>query len=116
MNFVHDFYRITPREVLLSGYNLIICTEPPAGLNIGETNMQFENVMKDFEDLPEIAKKEVADFIAFLKMRYFSQESERPIKQINLRDDPFVGLWKNRSDLQDSTKIFRLRCGSFWKV
>ncbi len=33
--------------------------------------MQYENVIKDFEDLPEIAKKEVADFIAFFKNALF---------------------------------------------
>ena len=78
--------------------------------------MQYENVIKDFKELPEIAKQEVADFITFLKIRYFSQQSERQIQRISLREDPFVGLWKERSDLQDSTNWIRTLRKKDWET
>lgn len=49
-------------------------------------------------------------------MRYFAPERELPASQTNLRDDPFIGLWKDRADFKDSTDWIRSLRKNEWKM
>ncbi|HPY40216.1 MAG TPA: DUF2281 domain-containing protein [Thiolinea sp.] len=65
--------------------------------------MNTQNIMNDFSSLPPAAQQQVADFIVFLKQRY--QADQRANKQKTaLANEPFIGLWRDRIDLEDSSK------------
>ncbi len=70
--------------------------------------MNQEKLLQDVAALPSIAQKEVIDFIAFLKLRYSQDAVKR--KNTNLSDlenEPFIGMWENRSDMADSTSLVK---------
>jgi len=56
-----------------------------------------------FDRLPPEAKREVEDFVSFLSLRYAGTRrsaTKRVGKTVSRR---FVGMWRDREDLQDST-------------
>ena len=83
--------------------------------------MELQNTWQQFTTLPPDAQALVADFIAFLKQRH--QQSQSPgeshftgqPKQQNWREDPFIGIWQDREDMQDSTQLVRTIRGSEWR-
>ncbi len=62
---------------------------------------KFEQLRTDISALPETAQQLVVDFVAFLKQRYNQQQTMTP-NPINLENEPFVGMWSDRSEMQDS--------------
>ncbi len=66
--------------------------------------MEVEALSKRLADLPEWAQQEVAEFIAVLEAQRgrFEAAPHRP-----LSEEPFVGLWKDRDDLSDSSAWVR---------
>jgi hypothetical protein len=65
-----------------------------------------DKVWDEYRRLPAEAKRQVADFIAFLRQRYSA--GRRPRRYAgNLEDEPFVGMWRDREDMQDSTAWVR---------
>ena len=77
--------------------------------------MELAKVIKDFESLPEEAKREVADFIAFLKSRYTHHKKTDQFLKSKLTEESFVGLWKDREDLSDSSAWLRDVRKTEWK-
>ena len=67
--------------------------------------MNQDTILRGFESLPPEAQKQVADFIAFLETRY--KPSRRQTRRTHLSAEAFVGIWKDREDLQDSSKWVR---------
>jgi hypothetical protein len=63
--------------------------------------MKQTKVWRDYATLPPELQNEVADFIAFLKMRSLPPQIRRN-KRTKLASEPFVGMWRNRKDMQDS--------------
>ncbi len=68
--------------------------------------MRADNFLKDFNALPPEAQKQVADFMAFLQTRY-APAKRKAKKSSTLADEAFIGLWRNRDDMQDSAKWVR---------
>jgi hypothetical protein len=66
--------------------------------------MNTEEVLREFNELPANAQKEVADFIAFLHQRYALSIKSSAIP---LSDEPFIGMWSDRSDMADSSEWVR---------
>jgi hypothetical protein len=64
--------------------------------------MDQGKVWREFIALPPEAQRQVADFITFLRTRYKQLGSNKKSNQINLADDPFIGMWRDREDMQDS--------------
>ncbi|OGG49978.1 MAG: DUF2281 domain-containing protein [Candidatus Handelsmanbacteria bacterium RIFCSPLOWO2_12_FULL_64_10] len=60
-----------------------------------------------FSDLPPEAQRQVTDFIAFLKMRYAPSHPHKTAKQTKLTKEAFIGMWRDREDLQDSSAWVR---------
>jgi hypothetical protein len=61
--------------------------------------MNGEQMLNEFNALPPVAQKEVLDFIAFLRQRY----AVAPAPTLPpLKEEPFVGMWQNRSEMVDS--------------
>jgi hypothetical protein len=70
-------------------------------------NQQTAKVWQQFDELPPEAQQAVIDFIAFLRTRYAPSRLRRAVQQSKLADEPFIGMWRDREDLQDSTAWVR---------
>ena len=70
-------------------------------------DLSKETILREFATLPLEAQHQVADFIAFLRMRYEKQAKVFMPEQSDLADEPFIGIWKHRQDLQDSREWVR---------
>lgn len=76
--------------------------------------METEKILNDITNLPPQAQRQVADFIAFLRTRYKSPNNQ-PSRQLNLAIAPFIGMWKDRQDMQDSRAWLRGIRKSEWR-
>jgi hypothetical protein len=72
--------------------------------------MEATLLVQDIASLPPEAQKQVLDFIAFLKTRYPASSRARKAKHTKLRDEPFIGMWRDREEMRDSSAwVRRLR-------
>ena len=69
--------------------------------------MEQEKIFDDISNLPPEAQRQVVDFIAFLRTRYKRSDAEKQAKRINLVNEPFIGIWKDREDMNNSGKWLR---------
>ncbi len=69
--------------------------------------MPEEKVLRDFSALPQDAQQQVIDFIAFLQTRYKPISRERELSRKKIGEESFVGMWKNRTDMSDSSAWVR---------
>ena len=60
-----------------------------------------------FDDLPPEAQQQVLAFIEFLRERYAPERRRARAKRTGLADDPFIGMWRKRQDMADSTAWVR---------
>ena len=67
--------------------------------------MTNEEIIREFSALPFEARREVADFIAFLRSRYGKKDGE--LTDLDLSKEGFVGMWKDRQEMQDSSAFVR---------
>ncbi len=73
--------------------------------------MKIASIDQEFASLPPEAQREILDFVAFLKTRYPTQQAIKKAERTRLADEPFVGMWRNRAEMQDSTAWVRdVRC------
>ncbi len=76
--------------------------------------MQESSVLTNFYNLPPDAQQQVADFISFLQTRY--QPISKPTKpKIKLADEEFIGMWRDRKDMEDSTAWVRKTRRTHWR-
>ena len=68
--------------------------------------MATPKILQDIENLPPEAQKQVADFVAFLKERY-PLTPHRKGRRVSLAKEPFIGMWKGRTDMRDSVEWVR---------
>ena len=66
-----------------------------------------ELLLEKLTELPEAAQQQVLDYIAFLHARYGVKRNEQPAAASDLRSEPFVGMWRDRPEMQDSTRWVR---------
>jgi len=64
--------------------------------------METARIAQEIESLPVDAQRQVFDFVAFLKTRYPVGNSIKKNIQNKLSDEPFIGMWQGREDMQDS--------------
>ena len=76
--------------------------------------MNQEQTWHDFLALPPIAQQEVSHFIAFLRTRYLSTSTESATMLSDLEDEPFIGMWRDNSDMTDSHAWVRQLRTSEW--
>jgi hypothetical protein len=72
-----------------------------------EQMVEMQSIWRQFDTLPTEAKREVIDFIAFLQTRYQRSTLEKRSQSTKLSEDPFVGIWKDREDMNDSVAWVR---------
>ena len=65
--------------------------------------MKQQKIWREFTSLPPELQQQVIDFIAFLRMRYTATSTSKTGTRIKLAKEPFIGMWRNRKDLRDST-------------
>jgi hypothetical protein len=72
--------------------------------------MEATLLVQDIASLPPEAQKQVLDFVAFLKSRYPASPRPRTTKRSKLADEPFIGMWRDREEMKDSSAwVRRLR-------
>ena len=81
-----------------------------------EKAMKPENLWRQFDTLPVEAKREVVDFIAFLHIRYERRVIIKKPKKSKLKNEPFIGMWKDRDDMSDSVAWVRELRRRHWKA
>jgi hypothetical protein len=76
-------------------------------------NMTQQELFKAFESLPAEAQRQALNFIAFLQQTYVP--AIKPQKtEIDWANDPFIGMWQERQDMDDSTTWVRNIRKSAW--
>jgi len=65
--------------------------------------MRSTNVLEELDRLPQEAQRQVFDFIAFLRTRYFVNEKRGTGAMTRLSEEEFVGMWGERADMMDSS-------------
>ncbi len=74
--------------------------------------MTNEEIIREFSALPPEARRAAEDFIAFLRERY-GRKNEKAANG-DLCKESFVGMWKDREDLQDSSAFVHKLRESEW--
>ncbi len=69
--------------------------------------MQETGVLTNYYTLPPDAQQQVADFISFLQTRYKPVSNTHTKPKIKLADEEFIGMWRDRKDMEDSTEWVR---------
>jgi hypothetical protein len=64
--------------------------------------MTYEEILRELASLPPEGQKEAADFIASLQERYSRSVSSKQGNR-DLTELGFVGMWRDREDMRDST-------------
>jgi hypothetical protein len=65
--------------------------------------MNQKQLWRDFAALPPEAQRQVKDFMDLLKAKYTQEASVSEPNKSDLLDEAFIGLWKDREAMQDST-------------
>jgi len=76
--------------------------------------MEQNNVLSKFDTLPPEAQQQVVDFIAFLQTRYRPIATGETKSKARLSDEKYVGIWRNREDLRDSSAWVRNNRATEW--
>lgn len=76
--------------------------------------MMKEDVWREFMALSEKDQWRVANLIMSLRAESRPALSGRPEQQAELADEPFVGIWREREDMQDSNDWVRETRGREW--
>jgi len=75
--------------------------------------MTNEEILREIDSLPPEAQRQLEDFISFLRERYGSgQPKNAPIS--DLESEAFVGMWRDREDMLDSSEWVRNVRRSHW--
>ncbi len=69
--------------------------------------MNQKTVWQHFSRLPPEAQQQVIDFMAFLQTRHAPIRPRKAARLLKLADEPFIGIWRERKDLSDSTTWVR---------
>lgn len=78
--------------------------------------MEHKKLIEEIDGLPPLAQRQVFDFISFLKSRYHQPLQNRQAAKTALADEPFIGMWKNRTDMSDGASWVRNLRNSEWKL
>jgi len=69
--------------------------------------MTNEEILHDLAMLPPEARQQVTDFIAFLRQRYLKRQPKPQAQVRDWSEEEFVGMWRDREDMQDSVAWVR---------
>jgi hypothetical protein len=73
------------------------------------------DIERQLAALPPEALKLVAEFVGLVSKQYtFPIKPAKPSRS-SLRDEPFIGMWADRVDMEDSTAYVRQLRKNEWK-
>ena len=75
--------------------------------------MTNEEILREINSLPPEAQRQLEDFISFLRARYRSSQPKNPPTS-DLESEAFVGMWRGREDMRDSSAWVRNVRQSHW--
>jgi len=73
--------------------------------------MTAQHLTEEYGVLPPEAQRQVDDFVEFLRQKY-APAATSPAPE--LEDEPFIGMWRDRADLKDSSAQVRELRKSEW--
>lgn len=76
--------------------------------------MTPERFLQAYCSLPDEAKRQVADFVAFLQQKYQTDQPGQSQVGKRFEDEPFIGMWQDRPELEDSTAWVRQARQTEW--
>ena len=76
--------------------------------------MTNEEMLYEINALPLEAQRHLADFILTLREHYQSSPAANPVATSPSTTEEFVGMWRDRDDMQDSTAWIRTIRQSHW--
>ncbi len=68
--------------------------------------LDLDKLQNDIGALPEAAQIQVSQLVGVLKQRH-NNSNTSSLKPISFDDQPFVGMWRDRPDMQDSVDWVR---------
>jgi hypothetical protein len=69
--------------------------------------MTQQQLLAEYTSLPNEAQRQVDDLVAFLRQRYGDAQTSGSARASGLANEPFIGMWSDRTDLEDSTTWVR---------
>ena len=69
--------------------------------------MTDEELLREISALPPEAQHEVEEFIAFLRQRYQQPQPNTPPESSDWHAESFVGMWRDREEMRDSSAWVR---------
>ena len=76
--------------------------------------MEKQRLLQELAALPPEGRRQVERLVLMLKKRYARSTSRRKAKRSPLSHEMFVGMWKDREDLEDSSAWVRSIRKSEW--
>lgn len=76
--------------------------------------MTHEEILRELLSLPPEAQRQVVDYILVLRQQCAGRKQPDEKKQTELRSEAFVGMWRDREDLQNSSAWVREHRTSEW--
>ena len=75
--------------------------------------MTDEELLREINSLPPEGQRQLEEFVSFLRERYRdSRPGTAPTS--DLESEPFVGMWRDREDMRDSSAWVRNVRQSHW--
>ncbi len=65
-----------------------------------------EEILREINSLPLEAQRQIEDFVSFLRERYKSSP-QKLAPTSDLEAEAFVGMWRDREDMSDSSAWVR---------
>ena len=72
-----------------------------------------EEMLREINSLPPEAQRQLEDFISFLRERY-KEAQPKSAPSSALEAEAFVGMWRDREDMRDSSAWVRQVRQSHW--
>jgi hypothetical protein len=73
-----------------------------------------KEILREISSLPPEAMRQLEDFIFFLRERY-RDSTPRSTPAPDLESEAFVGMWRDREDMSDSSAWVRSVRESHWR-
>lgn len=69
--------------------------------------MTDEELLREISALPPEAQREVEEFIVYLRQRYEHQRRDLQRENSSLHEEGFIGMWRDRDEMKDSSAWVR---------
>ena len=76
--------------------------------------MTYEEILRELASLPEEGQEKAAEFISSLREYYAREGADSGRSRVDFANFGFVGMWRDRADMQDSSKWLRQHREQEW--